>query len=173
MTNRLHQEVDKSPEIQIQSWICVMKSMQRRTLHGHTFCETQWRHSMKTKLYNTPSPILHSVKRSDVTRWKQGFIWSPPPYFIVLASSVKTKEVKIMEFHRINIYICLNPTDTSVCQNNVSVFIHKQLYFGILQRIVQCYIKIIAITHLHKNDPISDNFSWFTFQNEIDFSSSV
>ena len=31
------------------------------------FCETQWRHSVKTRLYNTPSPILYSVKRSDVT----------------------------------------------------------------------------------------------------------
>ena len=32
------------------------------------FCETQRRHSVKTRLYNTPSPILHSVKRSEVTR---------------------------------------------------------------------------------------------------------
>ena len=24
----------------------------------------------------------YSVKRSDVTRWKQGYIASPPPYFI-------------------------------------------------------------------------------------------
>ena len=52
-------------------------------------CETQWRHSVKTKLYNTPSPILHSMKRSDVTRWKQGYMRSPPPYFIVLASENK------------------------------------------------------------------------------------
>ena len=66
------------------------------------FCEKQWRHPVKTKLYNTPSPILHSVKRSDVTRWKQGYIRPPPPYFIVLASSVKTKEVKVIEFHRID-----------------------------------------------------------------------
>ena len=64
-------------------------------------CETQWRHSVKIKLYNTSSPILHSVKRSDVTRWKQGYIRSPPPYFIVLANSVKIKEVKVIEFHRI------------------------------------------------------------------------
>ena len=59
-----------------------------------------------------------SAKRSDVTRWKQGYItppppyfilWNavtslgenPPPYFIVLASSVKTKEVEVIEFHRI------------------------------------------------------------------------
>ena len=45
----------------------------------HTpFCETQWRHSVKTRLYK-----------------------NPPPYFIVLASSVKTKEVEVIEFHRI------------------------------------------------------------------------
>ena len=43
------------------------------------FCETQWRHSVKTRFYNTPSPILHSVKRSDVTRWKQGYI-TPLPH---------------------------------------------------------------------------------------------
>ena len=64
----------------------------------------------------------HSVKRSDVTRWKQVYItplphtsfyetqWrhsvktrlykTPHPYFIVLASSVKTNEVKVIEFHR-------------------------------------------------------------------------
>ena len=61
-----------------------------------------------------------SVKHSDVTRWKQGYITPPPPYFIlwnavrhsvktrlyktppqyfiVLASSVKTKEVKVIDF---------------------------------------------------------------------------
>ena len=44
------------------------------------FCETQWRHSVKTRLYKTP-----------------------PIYFIVLASSVKTKEVKVIQFHRINV----------------------------------------------------------------------
>ena len=36
-------------------------------------------------------PIPYSVKRSDV----------PLPYFIVLASSVKTKEFKGIKFHRI------------------------------------------------------------------------
>ena len=62
----------------------------------------------------------NSVKRSDVTRWKQGYItppppyfilWkavtslcenkAPPPYFIVSASWVKTMEVKVIVFHRI------------------------------------------------------------------------
>ena len=33
---------------------------------------------MKTRLYNTPSPTLHSVKCSDVTQWKQGYIRPPP-----------------------------------------------------------------------------------------------
>ena len=47
----------------------------------HTsFCETQWRHSVKTRLY---------------------IYKNPPPYCIVLASSVKTKEVEVIEFHRI------------------------------------------------------------------------
>ena len=33
-----------------------------------SFCGTQSRHSVKTRLCNSPSPIPHSVKRSDV-RW--------------------------------------------------------------------------------------------------------
>ena len=41
------------------------------------------------------------VKRSDITWWKQGYIRPPLPYAIVLASLVKTKEVKVIEFHRI------------------------------------------------------------------------
>ena len=51
------------------------------------------------------SEAENSVKRSDVTRWKQGYITPPLPYFIVLDSSVKTKEVKIIEFHRITLGI--------------------------------------------------------------------
>ena len=42
------------------------------------FCETQWRHSAKRRLYN-----------------------NPPPHFIVLDGSVKTEEVEVIEFHRI------------------------------------------------------------------------
>ena len=42
------------------------------------FCKTQWRHSVKITLCNTPSPILHYVKRSDVNRWKQGYITTLP-----------------------------------------------------------------------------------------------
>ena len=63
------------------------------------------------------------MKRSDVIRWKEGYITSlppylilwnavtslgetrlyntPPPYSILLASSVKAKEVKVVDFHRI------------------------------------------------------------------------
>ena len=70
-------------------------------IHRLPFCETQWRHSVKTRLYKTPSPILHSMKRSDVTRRKQGYIRTLPHTYIVLASSVKTKEVEVIEFHRI------------------------------------------------------------------------
>ena len=49
----------------------------------HVFCETQWRHSVKIKLYNTPSPILHSVKRHDVTRWKHGYIRTLPILYCI------------------------------------------------------------------------------------------
>ena len=59
-------------------FICVSPVMfasgLRRAQATQVFCETQWRHSVEIRLYNTPSPILHFVKRSDVTRWKQGYI---------------------------------------------------------------------------------------------------
>ena len=55
---------------------------------SQNFCETQLRHSMKTRLYK-----------------------NPPPYFIVLASSVKTKEVEVIDFHRIQcLHIIKNNT---------------------------------------------------------------
>ena len=44
-------------------------------------CETQWRHSVKTRLYK-----------------------NHPSYFIVLASSVRTKEVEVIEFHRFDLF---------------------------------------------------------------------
>ena len=47
------------------------------------FCGTQCLHSVKTRLHNTPSPILYSVKHSDVT-WKQGYIRPPPPPPLIL-----------------------------------------------------------------------------------------
>ena len=48
------------------------------------FCETQWRHR---------KPFWMGA------RGKQSYIRSPPPYFIVLASSVTTMGVKSTEFH--------------------------------------------------------------------------
>ena len=77
------------------------KGFPMTSLRFTEFCETQWRHSVKTRLYNTPLPHTsfcgtqwrHSVKTS--------LYKNPPPYFIVLASSVKTKEVGVIEFHRI------------------------------------------------------------------------
>ena len=65
------------------------------------FCEKQWRHSVKRRLYKTPSPILHSVKLSWRHSVKTRLYRSPPLYFVVLASSVKIKEVKVIEFRRI------------------------------------------------------------------------
>ena len=48
----------------------------------HTsFCKTQWHHSVRTRLYK-----------------------NLPSYFIVLASSVKTKEVEVIEFHRFDLF---------------------------------------------------------------------
>ena len=54
-----------------------------------------------------------SVERSDVTRnpfeWLLGermLYETPPPYFIVLASSVKTLKVRAIEFHRISVTVC-------------------------------------------------------------------
>ena len=60
-------------------------------------------------LFNSPPFKIYicSVKRSDVTgnrfEWELGdnsYIRPPPPYFIVLASSVTTMDVKAIEFHR-------------------------------------------------------------------------
>ena len=55
-----------------------------------------------------PSRNVYSVDRSDVTgmttRWKQCYVRPPSWYFIVLANSVKTSEVKVIEFHRIGLY---------------------------------------------------------------------
>ena len=54
--------------------------------------------------------MYYSVKRSDVTgnrfEWQLGenkLNNTPPPYFIVLASSVGISEVNAIEFHRISI----------------------------------------------------------------------
>ena len=39
-----------------------------------------------------PSPILHSVKLSDVTRWKQGYIRPPPPILFCISQLGENKE---------------------------------------------------------------------------------
>ena len=52
---------------------------------------------MKTRLYITPSLILHSVKRSDVTRWKQGYITPPPPYFILWNAVTSLGENRVIK----------------------------------------------------------------------------
>ena len=70
-------------------WYSVKRSDVTRRKQGYitpppphtSFCETQWRHSVKTKLYK-----------------------NPPSYFIVLASSVETKEDEAIVFHRIVIW---------------------------------------------------------------------
>ena len=62
-------------------------------------------------LQRTHTLIIYSVKRSDVTgnrfEWQLGekssYVRPPPPYFIVLASSVTTMEAKAIEFHIIGL----------------------------------------------------------------------
>ena len=51
-------------------------------------------------------PSTHHRKPFSIaTRWKECYtcIRSPPPYFIVLVSSMRTLEVKAIEFHRIGL----------------------------------------------------------------------
>ena len=47
---------------------------------------------MKTRLNNTPSTIPQYYININI---------NPPPYFIVIASSVKTKKMKVFKLHRI------------------------------------------------------------------------
>ena len=61
----------------------------------------QWRHSVKTRSYK-----------------------NPPPYFIVLASSVKTKEVEVIEFHRIVFH--MKPADHYF--NFINILRIKKMY---------------------------------------------
>ena len=60
----------------------------------------------------------HSVKRRDVNgnpfelQLGETMLYkTPPPYFIVLASSVKTKEVKAIEFTELEILLLLGCGD--------------------------------------------------------------
>ena len=74
-----------------------------KCMYGMQFCDKQWRHSVKIRLYNTPPPYF--ILWNAVTSVKARLYKNPPPYFIVLVSSVKTKEVEVIEFHR----ICIHP----------------------------------------------------------------
>ena len=56
-------------------WLCVVLSVQYFIIYSVK------RHSVKTRLYKNPSP-----------------------YFIVSASSMKTKDVEVIEFHRIRLF---------------------------------------------------------------------
>ena len=38
----------------------------------------------------------YSVKRGDVTRWKQGYITRPPPYFILWSTVTSLGESKVI-----------------------------------------------------------------------------
>ena len=63
----------KFPSFVKRSEVTLWKQSYITPLPHTSFCETQWRHSVKTSLYK-----------------------NPPPYFIVLASSVKTKEIEVI-----------------------------------------------------------------------------
>ena len=85
-----------------------------------------------------PFPADHdnSGKGSDVTKnrfeWEQSYIRPPPPYIIVLASSVTTMEVKAIEFHRILVfnqfYYPNKPVTKPVIENEIPVQININFY---------------------------------------------
>ena len=77
--------------------------MSLSTHWSYVFCETQWRHSVKTRLYNTPSPILHSVKSSDVTRWKQGYIRTLPHTSLYYPARWKQRRSRSLSFTELQI----------------------------------------------------------------------
>ena len=83
---------------------------------GHCYLGTSGGIDNTIKYKNIEKHILpwwkHSVKCSDVTgnpfqwlfdenTWEHRCIRPPPPYFILLDSSVKTLEINAIEFHRI------------------------------------------------------------------------
>ena len=59
------------------------------------FCETQWRHSVKTELYNTPPHTSFCE-----TRWRQSvktrLYNTPPPYFILWNAVTSVGENKVI-----------------------------------------------------------------------------
>ena len=78
-------------------------------------------------------------------------------------------EVKVIEFRRIGLNPIFSVSPASISYAQITVFRHIRS----LLRILPSYLKITAITHLDKNEPISDNFRWLIYQNETDFSSNV
>ena len=56
------------------------------------------------------------------TRRKQSYIRPPPPYFIVLASSVTTMQVKAIEFHIIAQYALWSFTPSPSARNLGAIF---------------------------------------------------
>ena len=43
-----------------------------------------------------PAHFYYSVKRSGITRWKQGYITPPPPYFILWNAVTSLGENKVI-----------------------------------------------------------------------------
>ena len=83
------------------------------------FYETQWRHSVKTRLYNTPLPHTSFCETQWCLLVKTKLYKNPPPYFIVLASSVKPKKVEVMEYKIWN----LRPQMTPILAEILSFFV--------------------------------------------------
>ena len=48
----------------------------KHPLPHSSFCDTQWRHSVKTRLYKIPFPILHCISQLDENKGGQGhWVW--------------------------------------------------------------------------------------------------
>ena len=83
------------------------------------------------------------VKRSDVTRWEQGYATPPPPYFIVLASSVKIKDAKVIEIHRMDTKVGMN-----VAMAGVLPWLGIQHCRMVTLRSLQCNAMLQGAVHL-------------------------
>ena len=105
----------------------------------YVFCDEQWRHSVKTRLYNTPSPILHSVKRNDVTRWKQSYI-GPLPILHCISQLGENKGgqghwVSQNKLYRLYDRICWTNADLMLvhfCDTSPTL---NQYHFNVLDRL--------------------------------------
>ena len=96
----------KKKYISLRTKICIL-SINMTTFEKFSemlFCETQWRHSVKTRLYKTP-----------------------PLYSIVFARSVKTKEVMVIEFHRIGLQSSVYIRTTLKCIS-LSILISTKMF---------------------------------------------